>query len=94
MKISPFEKSTVSNIKDLILMVISVVYLHDYTITAVSGVGIILCLISSALFSMPFLQEKDDNIPISQNSSAEFIQDGTSLFDDRKDMITHNDSLK
>lgn len=56
MKISPFEKSTVSNIKDLILMVISVVYLHDYSINTVSGLGIILCLISSALFSMPYLQ--------------------------------------
>jgi hypothetical protein len=56
MKISPFEKSIVANIKDLILMVISVVYLHDYTITPISGFGIVLCLICSALFSVPYLE--------------------------------------
>lgn len=56
MKISPFEKSTVSNIKDLILMLISVFVYHDFSITPISGVGLILCLIFSALFSLPYLQ--------------------------------------
>lgn len=55
MKISPFEKSTVSNIKDLILMVISVYYYHDLLITWLSGTGIVICLTASALFSIPFL---------------------------------------
>lgn len=55
MKISPFEKSTVSNIKDLALMIISVSYFHDFSITGISGTGILLCLISSILFSLPFL---------------------------------------
>lgn len=55
MKISPFEKSMIANIKDLILMVISVIYLHDYSITFISGFGIILCLASSVIFSIPFL---------------------------------------
>lgn len=90
MKISPFEKSTVSNIKDLILMVISVVYLHDYSINTVSGLGIILCLISSALFSMPYLQQKDDLTPISQSSSVDLHPEGTSLLDDKKHVLTQN----
>jgi len=56
MKISPFEKSTVSNIKDLILMLISVFYFNDLGLNYISGLGIVICLISSALFSLPFLE--------------------------------------
>jgi hypothetical protein len=59
MKISPFEKSTVSNIKDLILMLISVFYYGDFSLTVVSGFGLILCLIFSALFSLPYLQHQN-----------------------------------
>jgi hypothetical protein len=58
MKISPFEKSTVSNIKDLILTLISVFYFNDIGLNLISGLGIVICLSSSALFSLPFLQLK------------------------------------
>lgn len=59
MKISPFEKSTVSNIKDLVLVLISVMYYNDFALTPISSIGMILCLISSALFSVPYFQQED-----------------------------------
>jgi hypothetical protein len=55
MKISPFEKSTVSNIKDLVLMLISVQYFHDLNLSVISGIGLLICLVSSALFTLPYL---------------------------------------
>ncbi len=57
MKISPFEKAIVSNIKDLILVLISVEWLYDFSITIVSGTGIILCLMGSAIFSVSYLSK-------------------------------------
>ena len=58
MMISPFEKSTVSNIKDLILMLLSVYYFKDFLITWISGSGIAICLVASALFSIPFIEKE------------------------------------
>lgn len=57
MKISPFEKAIVSNIKDLILVFISVEWLYDFSITMLSGTGMILCLMGSAIFSVPYLSK-------------------------------------
>lgn len=51
MKISPFEKSTVSNIKDLLLTLISVYYLQEFALTYISSTGLFLCLVSSAIFA-------------------------------------------
>ena len=51
MKISPFEKSTVSNIKDVLLTLISVFLLREFILTPISTLGLVLCLISSAIFA-------------------------------------------
>ena len=59
MKISPFEKAIVSNIKDLILVFISVEWLYDFRITMLSGTGMILCLMGSAIFSVPYLSKSE-----------------------------------
>ena len=65
MKISPFEKAIVSNIKDLILVLISIEWFLDFSITILSGTGMILCLMGSAIFSTPYLSnsqgEKQEN---------------------------------
>jgi hypothetical protein len=58
MKISPFDKWIVSNIKDLILMLISVSYFRDLHLTPISGIGLCLCLCSSVIFSIPFKDNK------------------------------------
>ena len=60
MWISPFEKATVSNIKDLLILAISVRIFHEMELVGMNEVGILLCLVGSALFSMPaFMQAKD-----------------------------------
>lgn len=53
-----------SNIKDLVLVIISVLYYHDFALAPISSIGMILCLISSALFSVPYLQEPDQEVKI------------------------------
>lgn len=58
MKISPFEKAIVSNIKDLILVMISVEWLLDFQITVISGFGIAICLAGSFIFSIPVLYDE------------------------------------
>lgn len=58
MKISPFEKSTVSNIKDLLLTLISVYYLREFAMTYISSTGLILCLVSSGVFANQELKHK------------------------------------
>lgn len=55
MKISPFEKATVSNIKDILLTFISVYYFKDFILGLISEAGIILCLSASILFSYTLL---------------------------------------
>lgn len=52
MKISPFEKASVSNVKDLILTLVSIRYFKDVTLNPLSDMGIILCLTSSLIFSV------------------------------------------
>lgn len=59
MKISPFEKASVSNIKDLILTVVSIKYFKDFEMTSFSEVGIVLCLSSSLLFSFTLIEKED-----------------------------------
>ena len=57
MKISPFEKSTVTNMKDLVLTLISVYYFHDFLISWISGIGVVVCLVASGLFTIPYINE-------------------------------------
>ena len=58
MKISPFEKAIISNIKDLILVLFSVFWFFDFNLTLLSGSGVILCLGGSLVFSVPYLSEQ------------------------------------
>lgn len=57
MKISPFEKATVSNIKDILLTFISVYYFKDFILSLISEVGILFCLSASIVFSYTLLQQ-------------------------------------
>jgi hypothetical protein len=57
MKISPFEKASVSNIKDLVLTVISIKYFQDFVLTGFSEVGIVFCLSASAIFSFTLIEK-------------------------------------
>ena len=65
MKISPFEKAIVSNIKDLILAIISVEWLLDFEITIISGFGIVICLAGSFIFSIPVLFDEEERKDLS-----------------------------
>ena len=62
MKISPFEKASVSNIKDLILTIVSVQYFKDLEMTSTSLIGVVLCLSASLVFSLTLLvsEEKEE----------------------------------
>ena len=57
MKISPFEKATVANIKDIVLTMISVLYFKDLLLTPLSETGILICLIASVTFSIKLLDK-------------------------------------
>ncbi len=57
MKISPFEKASVSNIKDLILTVVSIYYFKDFDMTLVSEIGVIFCLSASMAFSLTLIEK-------------------------------------
>lgn len=59
MKISPFEKATVSNIKDIVLTFISVYYFKDFILSLISEVGILLCLSASMALSYTLLQQDE-----------------------------------
>lgn len=80
MKISPFEKAIVSNIKDLILVIVSVEWLFDFKITMVSGIGIGLCLVGSLIFSVPVL-----------SSSSEEKNEGMKDLDERKKLMPEDE---
>jgi hypothetical protein len=56
MKISPFEKASVSNIKDLVLTIISINYFKDFVLTTFSEVGIFFCLSASIIFSFTLIE--------------------------------------
>jgi hypothetical protein len=58
MKISPFSKAIISNIKDMILVMISVLWLFDFTANLISATGIALCLIGSTIFALPYLEKE------------------------------------
>jgi hypothetical protein len=68
MKISPFEKATVSNIKDILLTFISVYYFKDFILSLISETGIAFCLSASIVFSYTLLQDEEkpskEKIPI------------------------------
>jgi hypothetical protein len=59
MKISPFEKASVSNIKDLILTVVSIEYFKDLEMTLFSEVGLALCLSASVVFSFTLIEHAE-----------------------------------
>lgn len=59
MVISPFEKATVSNIKDLFILMISVKVFHEMELISMNEIGMLFCLIGSAMFSMPALMDKE-----------------------------------
>ena len=56
MKISPFEKASVSNIKDLVLTLVSIKYFRDINLTPVSESGIVFCLSASLIFSITLME--------------------------------------
>lgn len=60
MKISPFEKATVSNIKDIALTFISVYYFKDFVLSLISETGIFFCLTASVVFSYTLLQKTEE----------------------------------
>lgn len=73
MWISPFEKATVSNIKDLLILAISVQFFHEMELVGMNEAGIFLCLVGSGLFSLPALMSKSgppDNVydPVLQST--------------------------
>ena len=70
MKISPFEKATVSNIKDILLTFISVYYFKDFILGVVSEVGIFFCLSASIAFSYTLLQQEEQ---VKTNKHAKII---------------------
>jgi len=59
MKISPFEKASVSNIKDLLLTIASIQYFKDFEMTLLSEIGIFFCLSSSVVFSLTLIEKKE-----------------------------------
>lgn len=59
MKISPFEKASVSNIKDLVLTIISIKYFQDFVLTSFSEVGIFFCLSASVIFSFTLIEKSE-----------------------------------
>jgi hypothetical protein len=59
MKISPFEKASVSNIKDLVLTIISIKYFQDFILTAFSEIGIVFCLSASVIFSFTLIEKSE-----------------------------------
>ena len=59
MKISPFEKASVSNIKDLVLTIISIKYFGDIKLTAMSESGIVFCLSASLIFSITLMEGEE-----------------------------------
>ena len=59
MKISPFEKASVSNIKDLLLTIASIRYFKDFEMTLLSEIGIFFCLSSSVVFSLTLIEKKE-----------------------------------
>ena len=64
MKISPFEKASVSNIKDLVLTLISIKYFKDVTLTPVSEAGIVFCLSASMIFSVSLMEGEQSSRPV------------------------------
>ncbi len=56
MKISPFEKASVSNIKDLVLTLISIKYFKDVSLNPISESGIFFCLSASIIFSITLME--------------------------------------
>ena len=67
MKISPFEKASVSNIKDLILTVISIQYFKDFEMTLFSELGLMLCLSASVIFSFTLIENSEERKQKTQN---------------------------
>lgn len=61
MKINPFEKATVSNIKDIGLTFISVYYFKDFVLSLISETGIFFCLTASVVFSYTLLQKAEES---------------------------------
>ena len=59
MKISPFEKASVSNIKDLLLTIVSIQYFKDFEMTLFSEIGIVFCLSASVVFSLTLIDKKE-----------------------------------
>jgi hypothetical protein len=59
MKISPFEKASVSNIKDLVLTLISIKYFKDVSLNPVSESGIVFCLSASLIFSITLMDAEE-----------------------------------
>lgn len=59
MKISPFEKASVSNIKDLVLTLISIKYFQDIVLNPLSEVGIFFCLSASVIFSFTLIEKSE-----------------------------------
>jgi hypothetical protein len=65
MRISPFEKASVSNIKDLVLTIVSIKYFQDFILTGFSEVGIFFCLSASILFSCTLIEKSEtDEHPV------------------------------
>ncbi len=61
MKISPFEKASVSNIKDLILTIVSIKYFKDFEITLLSEMGVFFCLSASIVFSFTLIENQSES---------------------------------
>lgn len=68
MKISPFEKASVSNIKDLVLTIISIRYFQDFILTTFSEIGIFFCLSASVVFSFTLIESSETEENISKKS--------------------------
>ena len=68
MKISPFEKASVSNIKDLVLTLVSIKYFQDINLTPVSESGIVFCLSASLIFSITLME--GENSPKDEQAKA------------------------
>jgi hypothetical protein len=77
MKISPFEKASVSNIKDLVLTLISIEYFKDVTLNPISEAGIVFCLSASLIFSITLMDgEHAESKRLEKEGTWELTEDG------------------
>lgn len=60
MKISPFYKATVSNLKDVIILFASVEYFGDFKLSTENVIGLLFVFVASLIYSLPIHKNKEE----------------------------------